>query len=417
MQRTLDLAHGMSDELRTLRRTLHQIPEIGLHLPKTQAVLLAQLAGLDIEITTGQGLSSIVGVIRGGAKSNADLTGSDDTTGLSDSRPVVLLRGDMDGLPVTEEVDVPYVSQHPGQMHACGHDLHMAALVGAARILHEQREELAGDVVLMFQPAEEGPGGAAPMLAEGLLEAAGKRVDAAYAMHVFSSEVPRGHWSAKPGALMAGADTVVVTVAGRGGHGSTPHRSADPVPVVCEIVLALQTMVTRTFDAFDSVVLTVGRVSAGTKDNIIPDSAELAATLRTFTPEIRSTAKAAIRRVAAGVSAAHGMACEVTFSEGYPATINDAGEYQLAASVTTELFGADRHTERPLPEMGSEDMSFVMNEVPGAYFFLGACPDEQHETAPDNHSPRAVFDDAVLPDAAAWLAGVALRRCGGSSDR
>ncbi len=402
MQRTLDLAQAMLDELRSLRRDLHQIPEIGLHLPLTQARLLAELEGLDLEITTGKGLSSIVGVMRGTKN-----VGAHDAT----SRAVVLLRGDMDGLPVTEEVDVPYVSRHEGQMHACGHDLHMAAMVGAARILHAQRDDLEGDIVLMFQPAEEGPGGAAPMLAEGLLDAAGRRVDAAYAMHVFSSELPLGHWSARPGPLMAGADTVSITVTGRGGHGSAPHRAADPVPVVCEIVLALQTMVTRTFDAFDSVVLTVGRVNAGTKDNIIPDSAEMAATLRTFTPTIRATAKIAIERVAAGVSAAHGMSATVTFSEGYPATINDEAEYALAAEVTADLFGADRHTLRPLPEMGSEDMSFVMNEVPGAYFMLGACPAEDVENAPDNHSPRAAFDDSVLPDAAAWLAGVALRRC------
>ena len=403
MQRTLDLAQAMSDDLRILRRDLHQIPEIGLHLPLTQARLLAELEDLDLEITTGKGLSSIVGVLRGGKG-----VGEHDHV----SRPVVLLRADMDALPVTEEVDVPYVSRHVGQMHACGHDLHMAAMVGAARILHAQRDELEGDVVLMFQPAEEGPGGAEPMLAEGLLDAAGRRVDAAYAMHVFSSELPLGHWTARPGALMAGADTVNITVTGRGGHGSMPHRAADPVPVVCEIVLALQTMITRTFSAFDSVVLTVGRVSAGTKDNIIPDTAELAATLRTFGPDIRATAHAAIERVAAGVSAAHNMTAAVTFSEGYPATINDEAEYALAAEVTTGLFGAERFAERPLPEMGSEDMSFVMNEVPGAYFFLGACPaDDDFEAAPDNHSPRALFDDSIVPDAAAWLAGVALRRC------
>ncbi|MGB5952607.1 MAG: M20 family metallopeptidase [Ornithinimicrobium sp.] len=403
MQRTLDLAHSMADDLRRLRRELHQIPEIGLRLPLTQAHLLEQLEGLDLEVTTGTSLDSIVAVLRGGAPG-------------ADHGPVVLLRGDMDGLPVTEEVDVPYASRHVGSMHACGHDLHMAALIGAVRVLHAQREDLAGDVVFMFQPAEEGPGGAEPMVAEGLLEAAGRRVEAAYAMHVFSSELPLGHWSARPGPLMAGADTVTITVTGRGGHGSTPHRTADPVPVVCEIVLALQTMVTRTFDAFDSVVLTVGRVSAGTKDNIIPDTGQLAATLRTFSPEIRATAHAAIERVAAGVSAAHGMSAEVSFTEGYPATINDEQEYALAADVTNELFGAGRQEVRPLPEMGSEDMSFVMNEVPGAYFLLGAYPGQDYANAPDNHSPRAFFDDVVVPDAAAWLAAMALRRCNTQRD-
>lgn len=399
MTSTLDLAAQMADDLIALRRDLHRIPEIGLHLPLTQQRILAELDDLDLEITTGTGLSSVIAVVRGGK----DPDESD--------RPVVLLRGDMDALPVTEEVDVDYASAHPGAMHACGHDLHMAALVGAARILHTRRADLAGDVVLMFQPAEEGPGGAEPMIAEGLLDVAGRRVDAAYALHVFSSELALGQWSARPGPLMAGAETVHIEVRGRGGHGSAPHRALDPVPVLCEIVLALQTMVTRGFDVFDPVVLTVGRISAGTKDNIIGDTGELAATLRTFSTGNRERAIASIERVAAGVSSAHGMSCTVGFSEGYPATVNDEAEYSFALNVTTDLFGADRYAERPDPEMGSEDMSFVMNEVPGAYFMLGACPQgEDPDSAPDNHSPRAAFDDSVLPDAAAWLAEVALRR-------
>lgn len=389
----------MVDELRSLRRELHQIPEVGLHLPTTQSRVLSELKGLDLEISTGQELSSVVAVLRGHAP--------DASTG---TRPVVLLRADMDALPVTEEVEVDYVSRHDAAMHACGHDLHMSALIGAARLLAARREELAGDVVLMFQPGEEGPGGAEPMLAEGLLGVAGRHVDAAYALHVFSGRLPRGQWSARPGRLMAGVDTITITVTGRGGHGSTPHRAADPVPVACEIVMALQTMVTRTFDAFESVVLTVGRLSAGTKENIIPDTAEMAATLRTFSPEVRRVACDAVERVVAGVSAAHGMTASVTFSEGYPATVNDESEYELGREVCLDLFGSDRYAEAGLPLMGSEDMSFVLQEVPGAYFWLGACAQDDVDAAPDNHSPRAAFDDSILPDAAAWLAGVALRR-------
>ncbi|MBA2696414.1 MAG: M20 metallopeptidase family protein [Ornithinimicrobium sp.] len=400
MPSSLDLATTMTDDLVALRRDLHRIPEIGLHLPLTQQRILGELGDLDLEITTGAGLSSVVAVLRG----SKDPEASD--------RPVVLLRGDMDALPVTEEVDVDYASQHPGAMHACGHDMHMAALVGAVRILHARRTDLAGDVVLMFQPAEEGPGGAAPMLAEGLLDVAGRRVDAAYALHVFSSELERGQWSARPGPLMAGADTVRIEVRGRGGHGSAPHRALDPVPVLCEIVLALQTTVTRSFDVFDPVVLTVGRIAAGTKDNIIGDSGELAATLRTFSPEQHARAVQAIERVAQGVASAHGMTATVGFSERYPATINDAAEYDFARDVTTDLFGDVRYVERPDPEMGSEDMSYVLEQVPGAYFLLGACPTDDPDSAPDNHSPRAAFDDSVLPDAAAWLAEVALRRTG-----
>jgi amidohydrolase len=395
--RTLELARSISDDLIALRRELHQRPELGLHLPETQRRVLEALDGLDLEIRTGTALSSVVAVLRGGATAPGE-------------GPVVLLRGDMDALPVTEEVDVPYVSRNVGQMHACGHDLHVAALVGAARILHQMRDEVAGDVVFMFQPAEEGPGGAEPMIEEGLLTAAGRPVDAAFALHVMAAEYPKRQWVSRPRALMAAVDRLRVRVVGAGGHGAQPHRALDPVPVLCEIVLAMQTLVTRTVDPFDTVVLTVGRIEAGTRDNIIPDDGELAATLRTFSAETRDRVLDAVRRLATGIAAAHGMRAELVADEHYPATVNDDAEYALGQQTVVDLFGADRFTERPTPEMGSEDMSFVMQRVPGAYFFVSACPVEDHESAPDNHSPRAAFDDSVLADGAAWLAEVALRR-------
>jgi hippurate hydrolase len=395
--RTRELAAEQAAHLVALRRALHEVPEIGLHLPVTQKMVLEALDGLGLEVTTGRSLSSVVAVLRGGAAP-------------AGQGPVVLLRGDMDGLPMSEEVDVSYRSRHEGQMHACGHDLHTAALVGAARILSQLREELAGDVVFMFQPAEEGPGGAEPMIAEGLLDAAGRPVDAAYALHVASSQYPLGQWFSRPRGMMAAVDTVSIRLRGAGGHGSEPHRALDPVPALCEVVLALQSMVTRTFDAFDSVVLTVGRISAGTKDNIIPETADLLATLRTFSKETRETAVAAIERVANGVASAHGLTAEVCFSESYPATVNDDDEYGLAVQTVVDLFGEDRFSEMPHPEMGSEDMAFVMERVPGAYLMVSACPVEDYESAPDNHSPRAAFDDSVVPDAAAWLSEVALRR-------
>lgn len=400
--RTREIAEELRPELVALRRELHQIPEIGLHLPLTQQRVLDALAGLDLEVTTGTGLSSVVAVLRGRGPAPA---------GRAENRPVVLLRGDMDGLPVTEELHhLDYRSTHEGQMHACGHDLHTAALVGAARILHQVRDELAGDVVLMFQPAEEGPGGAEPMLAEGLLDVAGRPVEAAFAMHVSSSEFPLRQWYSCPGPIMAAADTVHLEVTGRGGHGSQPHFALDPVPVLCEIVLALQTMLTRSFDPFDTVVLTVGRIAGGTKDNIIGDTADLSATLRTFSPQTREVALANIERVATHVAAAHGQTVRMWTTEAYPATINDEAEYQLGRQVAEGLFGPEQYVDRPAPEMGSEDMSFVLNQVPGAYFFVSACPDEDYVNAPTNHSPRAEFDDVVVPDAAAWYAEVALRR-------
>jgi hippurate hydrolase len=388
----------MGPQLAALRRELHRIPEIGNQLPLTQAVMLRELRAVDgLEITTGDALTSVTAVLRGGAPG-------------ASAGPVVLLRADMDALPVTEEVPVGYASQHVGVMHACGHDLHMAGLVGAARLLAARRDELAGDVVLMFQPGEEGPGGAEPMLAEGLLTAAGRPVDAAYALHVASSEYPRGQWYSRPGPVYAAADEVHVKVRGRGGHGSQPHRALDPIPAACEMVLALQTMTTRGFDVFDPVVVTVGRIAAGTKENIIPDTAELDATVRSLSPGARAKVQAAITRVVEGVAAAHGIPVEVTYKLGYPVTTNDEAEHALARQTVEDLFGADRFTLMSEPELGAEDMSFVLNEVPGAYLNIGACAVDDHETAPDNHSPRAAFDDAVLPDTAAWLSEVAVRR-------
>lgn len=389
----------MSDDLRALRRDFHRIPEIGLRLPLTKARLLEALEGLPIEMHEGESLDSVVGVIRGGARSDG---------------PVVLLRGDMDALPVQELYESDYCSTHPGAMHACGHDMHIAGLVGAARILCEMREELQGDVVLMFQPAEEGPGGAEPMLAEGLLEVAGRPVEAAYAMHVASASYPRGTWFTTRGACMAAAEDVHITVRGAGGHGSQPQDALDPVPVACEIALAVQSAVTRQFDVFDPVVATIGRIAAGTKSNIIPDDAELSITLRSLSQESRMKLRASVIRLAEGISAAHGLTADHDVLESYPPTVNDDAEYELGRQVVTDLFGDEAYVERPNPEMGAEDFSFVLEQVPGAYFFLGCSVEDDPADAADNHSPRAAFDDSVLWQASAWLAEMALRRTAGA---
>jgi amidohydrolase len=392
--RTLDLAREIGPDLVELRRSLHRVPELGNDLPKTQALVLEALAGLDLDITVGKSLSSLTAVVRG-----------------SGDGPPVLLRGDMDALPVTEEVAVPYASQHPGLMHACGHDLHVAALVGAARILHARRAELAGDVVLMFQPGEEGPGGAEPMIAEGLLDASGRRVEAAYALHVYSAGDPRGLWCGRPGTLFAACDELNVRVVGQGGHGSVPYRAKDPVPVACEIVIALQSMVTRQFDIFDPVVVTVGRITSGTKENIIPAYADFAATVRSFSPEAREKLATATRQVVEGIASAHGLKAEVDYVRGYPCTVNDQDEYAFLADTVTSMFGAERYKEWPNPDPGGEDMSYVLQEVPGAYVMISACREgTDPDTAADNHSPLADFDDSVLPDCAALLAELALRR-------
>lgn len=390
----LSEARAIAPELVSLRHALHRTPEIGLELPRTQAQVLAALEGLGLEVTTGRALSSVTAVLRGGRPG-----------------PAVLLRGDMDALPVTEDTGEPFASERPGVMHACGHDLHMAGLVGAARLLAARREEVPGSVVLMFQPGEEGFHGARLMIEEGVLDAAGERVVAAYGVHVFAGHVPTGVVAARPGTLMAASDQLYVRVVGKGGHGSKPHLAADPVPVAAEIVLALQTAVTRRFDALDPVVVSVGRIAAGTIDNVIPEVAELDATVRTFSPAQHAMAPEVLTRVAEHVAAAHGMRAEVRYERGYPVTVNHAPEVERAAKVSRELFGPAGWMHLPDPVAGAEDFSYVLEQVPGAFVFLGATPEDVAvETAPYNHSAQARFADEAVVRSAALLAGLALDR-------
>ncbi len=384
-------------ELIALRRELHRVPELDRDLPKTQALVLDAIAGLDLEVTTGKGLSSVVAVLRGGAHDG--------------SGPVVLLRGDMDALPVAELTGLPYASEHEGRMHACGHDLHVAsAMVGAARLLHERRAELAGDVVLMWQPAEETTAGALAMLDEGLLDVAGRPVDAAYCLHVMAAGRPLGTWYSRPGPLMGASDEFVTRVVGVGGHGSAPHLTRDPIPVACEMVTALQTLVTRRVDINDPVVLTVGKFAAGTKENIISDEAVFETTIRSFSQANRELMAEAVPHLLDGIAGAHGLRAEVEWTPGYPVTVNDAEEYQFARETLVDLFGEERYDEEEFADPGTEDFSYVLERVPGAYLSISACSADDPASAPDNHSARAVFDDSVLPDCAAFLAEVAARR-------
>ncbi len=390
----LDDARALAPGLAALRHDLHRVPEIGLELPKTQALVLRALDGLDLEVTPGGALSSVVAVLRGARPG-----------------PAVLLRGDRDALPVTEDSGEPFTSEHPGTMHACGHDLHVAGLVGAARLLTARRDMIAGSVVLMFQPGEEVNHGARLMIEEGVLDAAGERVVAAYGVHVVSAMVSGGVVTGRPGTAMAAADQMYVTVQGRGGHGSMPHLAADPVTVAAEIVLALQTAVTRQFDAHDPVVVSVGRIAAGTVDNVIPGTAEIDATVRTFSPEQHAIIPDRLIRVVEHIAAAHGLTADVRYVRGYPVTVNDPGEVARAQRVTAALTGEHGFTVADRPVSGAEDFSYVLEQVPGAFLFVGATPpDANPATAPYNHSAHARFDDAALPLAAAVLAGLALDR-------
>ena len=389
-----DEAAKLAGEIAELRHAIHSEPEIGLDLPKTQRKVLDALAGLPLEVSTGTAVSSVTAVLRGGRPG-----------------PVVLLRGDMDALPVTEETGLPYASAIPGAMHACGHDLHTAMLAGAAKLLCARQDEVPGTVIFMFQPGEEGFAGARHMINEGVLDAAGERPVAAYALHVSANKQPCGVFSTRPGPMLAAADQITVTVHGRGGHASQPHRAADPIPAACEMVIALQTMVTRKFNVFDPVVLTVGSFHAGTVDNVIPDDARMAASLRTFSPETRARAMDAAIALVHDVASAHGLTATAEFGQGYPVTVNDAGQAEFAESVVTGLLGAGRFMPTPYPLTGSEDFSYVLEEVPGAFLMLGAClPGNDPATAAFNHSPEAAFDDAVLADGAAVYAELAIKR-------
>jgi len=394
----LDDARELAGDLNDLRHTLHKHPEIGLDLPVTQGTVLEALSGLDLEISTGTDTTSVVGVLRG----TADVPDAE--------RRTVLLRGDMDALPVAEEVDVPFRSQVDGSMHACGHDLHTTMLAGAARMLTARRHELPGDVVFMFQPGEEGFDGAGVMLREGLLDVAGRRPDAAWALHVMSGLAPRGQVISRGGPLMAASNELHVTVVGAGGHGSAPHRAKDPVPVAASMVTGLQTVVSRVVSPFAPAVLTVGQFHAGTKANIIPDTAMFQATIRCFDDETLDVLERETVRYVQGVAAAHGVEVDAAFHRQYPVTVNHDDEVDVAEQVVAQALGDQRFARMPDPITGSEDFSRVLQAVPGAMLFLGACVEGQDwEKAPDNHSPFAAFTDSVLPDGAAVYAELAAR--------
>ena len=397
----LDDARSLHADVTELRHRLHAEPEIGLALPRTQEKVLQSLAGLPLEISTGVSTTSVTAVLRGGAAP----AGAE--------RRVVLLRGDMDALPVAEEVDVPFRSAVPGVMHACGHDLHTAMLAGAAHVLAGRREELQGDVVFMFQPGEEGFDGARHMIEEGVLDAAGTRATAAYALHVMSNLTPRGVVASRPGPVMAASDGLYVTVTGRGGHASTPHLTRDPIGAACEMVTALQAAMARSIDTFAPHVLAVGTIHGGTRRNIVPDTATFEATVRTFDRAVRQSLADVVRRVCEGVAAAHGVDVDVRYEEEYPVTVNDPAEAAFALGVAEDLLGTGIAVRMPNPITGSEDFSRVVAEVPGAMLFLGALVDGRDPaSAPSNHSPQAAFDDRVLPAGTALYASLALRRLG-----
>jgi amidohydrolase len=388
----LSAAYNDADRTIDLRRRLHRHPEIGLLLPQTQAMVLEAFADLPVEVTTGTTTSSVVGVLRGARPG-----------------PTYLLRGDMDALPVHEDTGLPFASAVPGVMHACGHDTHVAMLLGAARLLAERRDEIAGQVVFMVQPGEEGFHGARYMLEEGLLDVVPEApVSGAFALHI-TSTFTSGSINVRPGPMMAAADQWRMTVRGRGGHASMPHAAADPIPVAAEIVLALQSMITRRVDVFDPAVVTVAHIEAGSTSNVIPDSVFMEGTIRTLSAQRRAQVVAAVERVGTHIAAAHGLTVEFAHEEGYPVTVNDAGVAAQVLTTAAELLGRPASLLMPAPLMGAEDFSYVLQKVPGVMAFLGACPPGvEPENAPANHSNLVIFDEEPLPAGVALYARMAL---------
>jgi amidohydrolase len=385
----LDEAREHLDEAIAVRRRIHRHPEIGLDLPETQKIILEALDGLPLEVKTGTRTTSVTATLEG-----------------AHPGPTVLLRGDMDALPMPEDTGLEFASEVDGAMHACGHDTHVAMLLQAASLLAGHRDELHGRVLFMFQPGEEGYHGARVMLEEGLLDGE-TPPSAAFALHVISY-LPAGEIHTRPGPLLASSDKIVLTVKGQGGHASAPYRAQDPIPVACEIVQALQTMVTRKVNVFDPAVVTIASIHAGSTNNVIPEVAMMEGTVRTLSEENRGFVLENIRTVVEGVASAHGMTAELSVDPGYPTTVNDEAMTEFALGVARDLLGPELVQVMDDPVMGSEDFSYLLQRVPGAMLDLGvARPDDPNP--PSNHSNRMMVEEPAMANGIALYAGLALR--------
>lgn len=390
----LDRSRALADPIIKLRRAIHAEPELGLQTPETSRKVREALAHLPLEWREGGATTGMVATLKGTAPDGPE------------APRTVLLRGDMDALPMPEETGLDFASTIPGRMHACGHDTHTAMLAGAAELLCGMADQFSGTVQFMFQPGEEGFHGARHMLDDGLID---PLPDAAFALHIMPNG-PHGFVAGRPGALMAAADELEIVVRGRGGHASMPHDTRDPVPVAAEIVLALQSLVTRRFNAADAVVLTITQMDAGTTHNVIPDTATLKGTMRTLSPENRASLHEAVQRVAAGIASAHDVAAEVTVTEGFPVTMCDSRAVDVGRKVVRAQIGAESWLELPAPIMGAEDFAYVLEKVPGAMFFLGvAAQGADWSSCCGIHSSRMMVDEATLPTGTATLAGCALQ--------
>lgn len=362
-----------------VRHRLHRIPELGYEEFKTAALIRSELDGL--------GLAHVDGVPDA---PTATLAWLGDT-----SKPCVALRADIDALPITEETNLPYASTHPGRMHACGHDGHTATLLGVAAVLKSIERELPVCVKLLWQPAEEGGGGARKLIDAGALDGRlGPTVSTIFGLHGWPG-LKVGAVATKPGPLLAATDNFVARFVGRGCHGAFPHLGRDPIVTACEAVISLQSFVSREMDPTDSAVVTVGKFNAGTATNVIPDVAAIEGTARTVTPQSRRAIAAAVERRCAGVAAANGCTLDFEWCEGYPPTVNDSTAADFVAKVARQTVGADRFFPVARPSMGGEDFAYYLENVPGCFFLIGVEPPDC-EGYPPLHSDRYDFTDAAM---------------------
>ena len=380
---TIDRIRTYADELTALRRDLHAHPEIGFEEVRTSGIVAEQLEKFGIEVHRGLGKTGVVGVLRGRPGSRR-----------------IGLRADMDALPITEETNLPYRSTVPGKMHACGHDGHTTMLIGAARYLAETRD-FDGTAVFVFQPAEEGLGGARAMIADGLFEKF--PVDEIYAIHN-APHGPHGVLQVRPGPIMAAADFFDIRITGRGAHAAMPHQGIDPIVVATGLAQAMQSIVSRNSNPLKSAVVSVTQIHAGAAYNVIPEGAHLAGTVRTFDAELRKLIARRIRELAAGFAAAYGATIEVDLRDVFSVLDNHPEQAAAAAEIASELFGADKVEPNTVPRMGSEDFADMVAAVPGAYAWLGATP------GPGLHNASFDFDDSLIPLGAAYLARMVERR-------
>ncbi|MDV2993359.1 MAG: N-acetylcysteine deacetylase [Chroococcidiopsis sp. SAG 2025] len=366
------------------RRRLHQRPELGFKERITSEFIAQKLQEWGIEHQTAIAKTGIVATIQGKKHPTPTLP--------LPTPPVLAIRADMDALPIQEQNDVPYKSQHDGVMHACGHDGHTAIALGTAYYLSQHQEDFAGTVKIIFQPAEEGPGGAKPMIEAGVLK--NPDVDAIIGLHLWNN-LPLGTVGVRSGALMAAVELFDLKIKGKGGHGAMPHQTVDTIVVASQVVNALQTIVARNVDPIDSAVVTVGEFHAGSAHNVIADSAKLGGTIRYFNPKYDGYFGQRFEQIVAGVCQSQGATYELDYWQLYPPVINNS---EIADLVRSQ---AEKVVETPLgivPEcqtMGGEDMSFFLQEVPGCYFFLGAANLSRNLAYPHHH-PRFDFDETAL---------------------